>query len=263
MTNFVHKAFATDADSEWDEPHVALKKRPLSMVQRKSEFYYNPIWITDVSREWESVLHLARYVTFKPKEHIPSSLDGEPGFYYLKYGKAKAVHESPNPTYAGEDVKVTLYHVGEGTLLYDLAAHDQTAHYNMYALTPCEAYFFSSSHFLNEAFTSLYPHLTLSLVRSQALKNMYYMRRIVSIAGGNAFANTCKLMLELSRSYGNALDVPLGVTHEEIASLLCVRRSWLGKILRRLKDEDIITRCTKARLVIADLDKLSYYASSS
>ncbi len=262
MSNYAEKAFARDAESENDKRMPAWNVRPLSMAQRKNDFYYNPIWITDVSREWENVLHLARYVTFKAKEYIPSSIDGEPGFYYLKYGKAKAIYESASPTYSGEETKVTLYHMGEGTLLYDLAAHDQTAHYNMYALTPCETYFFTSSQFLSESFTSLYPQLTLSLVRSQALKNMYYMRRIVSIAGGNAFANTCKLMLELSRSYGNALDVPLGVTHEEIASLLCVRRSWLGKILRRLKDEEVISRCTKARLVISDLDKLAYYATA-
>ncbi len=262
MSTFQEKPFSADGDVEYDKHLHGLSGRPWQRVQRKNDFYYNPIWITDVSREWESVLHLGKYVTFKAKEFIPPTIDGEPGFYYLKYGKAKAVHEGPTPTFSGEETKVTLYHVGEGTLLYDLAAHEQTSHYSMYALTPCEAYFFPSSHFLSETFTSHYPHLTLSLVRSQALKNMYYMRRIVSIAGGNAFANTCKLMLELSRSYGNALDVPLGVTHEEIASLLCVRRSWLGKILRRLKDEEVITRCTKARLVITDLDKLAQYASA-
>ena len=101
----------------------------------------------------------------------------------------------------------------------------------------------------------------LSLVNGQALKNAHYMRRIISIAGGNAFSNTCKLMLELSRSYGNALELPLGVTHEEIASLLCVRRSWLGKILRLLKDAHVISRCTKSRLVITNLEKLAAYAS--
>lgn len=234
----------------------ASKARPFSGADRKQEFYYNPIWITDVSREWESMLHLGRYMTFKAKDYIPPTYDGQEGFYYLKYGKARAIHKD------AQGKEVTLYHLGEGTLMYDLAAHEHTAHYSMYALTPVEAYFFAASHFLSETFATEHPRLLLSFVRSQALKNVYYMRRIVNIAGGNAFANTCKLMLELSRSYGNALEVPLGVTHEEIASLLCVRRSWLGKILRRLKDENVITRCTKARLVIADLDKLAAYAAA-
>ncbi len=227
---------------------------PFSGAQRKKEFYYNPIWIVDTSREWESMLHIGRYLTFNTKEYIPPTQDGQSGFYYLKHGKVRVIHNDDN------DKAVTLYHLGEGTLMYDLTMHEYTPHYSIYTITPVEAYFFPEALFLTEHFAEDHPHLLLGLVRAQSLKNMYYMRRIANIAGGNAFANTCKLMLELSRSYGNALEVPLGVTHEEIASLLCVRRSWLGKILRRLKDEQIISRCTKSRLVISDLDKLAAYA---
>ncbi len=228
-------------------------------LEKMHEFYYNPIWITDISREWEEQLHLAHYRTFKAKEFIPSTLDGkgkEAGFYYLKHGKARAVFQH----YDGKEV--VLCHLGEGTLMYDLVAFEDIVYYEINAITPVEAYFFPAEQFLIPSFGAQNPHMLLSLIRSQALKNMYYMRRIINISGGNAFANTCRLMLELSRSYGNALDVPLGVTHEEIASLLAVRRSWLGKILRRLKDEKIITKCTKARLVIADLNKLAAYAES-
>ncbi len=231
------------------------KSPPFSGSERKREFFANPIWMVDTSREWESMLHLGRYVTFKTKEVIPITQDDQSGFYYLKYGKAKATYQDQ------EGKEVALYHLGEGTLMYDLTIHDYTSHYLFHAITPVEAYFFTDSLYLNEQFITEYPRHALSLIRSQALKNLYFMRRIINIAGGNAFANTCKLMLELSRSYGNALEVPLGVTHEEIASLLCVRRSWLGKILRRLKDEGVITRCTKSRLVIADLNKLAAYAN--
>ncbi len=234
---------------------VMRNNNTFSGAERKKEFYYNPVWIVDTSREWESMLHLGRYITFKTKEYIPPSLEGQSGFYYLKYGKVRVVHKTDN----GKDV--TLYHLGEGTLMYDMTVHEYSPHYSIYAITPVEAYFFPEVLFLTESFAQEQPHLLLGLIRAQALKNMYYMRRIASIAGGNAFANTCKLMMELSRSYGNALEVPLGVTHEEIASLLCVRRSWLGKILRRLKDEGVISRCTKSRLVISDLDKLAAYAA--
>ncbi len=225
--------------------------------EKKNEFYYNPIWITDVSREWEEQLYLAHYRKFKAKEYIPTTLDGkgtEAGFYYLKHGKARAVYQYP------DGKEVVLCHLAQGTLMYDLVAFENIVNYEIFAITPVEAYFFPADQFLNSSFGEEHPELLLTLIRSQALKNMYFTRRIVNISGGNAFANTCKLMLELSRSYGNALDVPLGVTHEEIASLLSVRRSWLGKILRRLKDEKVITKCTKARLVIADLNKLAAYA---
>ncbi len=241
--------------------HTATTKRresSLSGTERKKEFYANPIWIVDTSREWESVLHAAQYMTFKAKEMIPSAQNGQRGFYYLKYGKVRVVHTLEN----AEEKEVTLYHLGEGTLMYDTIFHEYGAQYSIYAITPVEAYFFAESDVLNAFFAEEHPHLVLSLVRAQALKNLYFMRRIVNIAGGNAFANTCKLMLELSRSYGNALEVPLGVTHEEIASLLCVRRSWLGKILRKLKDDGVISRCTKSRLVITDLNKLAEYAES-
>ncbi len=262
MTNFNENDVSAKVAEKMKTSGALSKPRSYPAVHRKNEFYYNPIWVTDISREWESVLHLGTYMTFKAKEYIPPEINGEQGFYYLKYGKARGVHEAPIPAYDGSDTKISLLHVGEGTLLYDLVAFDHVNHYAVYSLTPCEVYFFPAKHFLNESFTSLYPELALSLLKSQTLKNMYYMRRLIGIAGGNAFANTCKLMLDLSRSYGNALDVPLGITHEEIASLLCVRRSWLGKILRRLKDEKVITKCTKARLVIADLDKLAMYANS-
>ncbi len=250
MVNYTKKMPTLD-----DVSMNSKNRHPFSGAERKKDFYYNPIWIVDTSREWESMLHLGKYMTFKAKEYIPPSFEGQSGFYYLKYGKVRAVQKEPH------DKDITLYHLGEGTLMYDMAVHEYSPHYSIYAITPVEAYFFPESIFLSQNFAEENPHLLLGLIRAQALKNMYYMRRISSIAGGNAFANTCKLMLELSRSYGNALEVPLGVTHEEIASLLCVRRSWLGKILRRLKDENVISRCTKSRLIIKDLDKLARYAS--
>ncbi len=219
---------------------------------------HNPIWISGVSKEWESQLPHAKRRTFKAKECIPSTLDDKgsvPGFYYMKYGKARALYCDV------QGREVTLYHLGEGTLMYDLSICSNGVPYSLHALTPIEAYFFSTAQFFDESFVANNPKLFLSFMCSQALKNAYYMRRIITISGGNAFANTCKLMLELSRAYGGALDVPMGVTHEEIASLLCVRRSWLGKILRRLKDENVISRCTKARLVIADMEKLRRYAA--
>ncbi len=221
------------------------------------EVHYNPIWITGTSREWEQQLSKATRRHFKTKECIPPTLDGKgsvPGFYYMKHGKARALYSDVHGR------EVTLYHLGEGTLMYDLAIYDQELPYFLYALTPVEAYFFPLKQFFDEAFVAENPTLFLSFMYSQALKNAYYTRRIINIAGGNAFANTCKLLLELSHAHNDALDVPMGVTHEEIASLLCVRRSWLGKILRRLKDEHIISRCTKARLVIEDLEKLKAYA---
>ncbi len=241
------------------QTHVTERKGASpSGADRKKAFYANPIWIVDTSREWEGMLHSGRYMTFKTKELIPPMQNDQRGFYYLKYGKVRVVHKLEGV----EEKEVTLYHLGEGTLMYDTVFHEYGAQYDVYAITPVEAYFFAESDVLNAYFAEENPHLLLSLVRAQALKNLYFMRRIINIAGGNAFANTCKLMLELSRSYGNALEIPLGVTHEEIASLLCVRRSWLGKILRKLKDDGVISRCTKSRLVITDLNKLAEYAES-
>ncbi len=234
------------------------KGAPYMTTNFQEEVHYNPIWITSISREWEQQLPHAQRRNFKAKECIPPSLDGKgtvPGFYYMKHGKARALYNDNNGR------EVTLYHLGEGTLMYDLAIYNKGIPYFLHALTPIEAYFFPAEQFFDEVFVAQNPKLFLSFMYSQALKNAYYTRRIITIAGGNAFANTCKLLLELSQAYDNTLDVPMGVTHEEIASLLCVRRSWLGKILRRLKDENVISRCTKARLVIEDIEKLRNYAS--
>ena len=227
-----------------------------SGMERRRETNCNPIWLANASREWENVLHLGKKLNFKAKEIIPPVQEGQRGVYYLKHGKARLFYVD------NHERDITLYHMGEGTLLYDVAMHN----YNntrtvVYSITPVEVYFFGADGILTEEFAVEHPQLMLSLINAQAVKNMYYVRRLVNVAGGNAFSNTCKLMLELSRSYDNALEIPLGVTHEEIASLLCVRRSWLGKILRRLKDEGVIARCTKSRLVISDVDKLAEYAA--
>lgn len=253
MANMQNKmpAFGdNETESRLNNKHI-----PFSGAEKKKEYCCNPIWIVDTGKEWESLLHMGRPMTFKAKDIIPPYQDGHKGFYYLKHGKARVTYQGPQ----GRDI--TLYHLGEGTLIYDIAAHNFQTRYTVYAITPLEVYFFNLSGFLTEQFAADHPKLMLSIINAQSMKNMHYMRRLINIAGGNAFSNTCKLMLELSRSYGSALELPLGVTHEEIASLLCVRRSWLGKILRRLKDEGVITRCTKSRLVIADMDKLIAYAA--
>lgn len=242
-------------DEQESGSRVHNKNVPFSGAEKKKEYCCNPIWIVDTGKEWESLLHLGRPMTFKAKEAVPAYQDGHKGFYYLKHGKARVTYQGPH----GRDI--TLYHLGEGTLIYDIAAHNFQTRYTVYGITPLEVYFFNLAGFLTEQFAAEHPKLMLSIINAQSMKNMHYMRRLINVAGGNAFSNTCKLMLELSRSYGNALELPLGVTHEEIASLLCVRRSWLGKILRRLKDEGVITRCTKSRLVISDIDKLTAYAA--
>lgn len=219
------------------------------------DFHCNPIWLADTSREWESALYLGNRMAFKPKEYIPSSHDGENGFYYIKHGKARVAYSGSG------DREIALYHLGEGAMIYELATHNYPTRYHAYAITHVDVYFFSLSGFLTEEFASAHPRLMLSIIHAQSFKNMHYTRRLITIAEGNTFSNTCKLMLELSRCHGNAREIPLGVTHEEIASLLCVRRSWLGKILRRLKDEGVISHCTKARLIITDLEKLADYAA--
>lgn len=215
----------------------------------------NPIWLSNVSRAWENVLYMGKKLQFHARETIPPTQNGYRGIYYLKHGKVRLFHMDHN------ERDITLYHMGEGSLLYDVTLLTATPpDLVVYSITPVEVYFFKSDGILTEEFTAKYPRLILSLIQGQAAKNMYYVRRLVNVAGGNAFSNTCKLMLDLSRSHDNAMDIPLGVTHEEIASILCVRRSWLGKILRRLKDEGVIARCTKSRLVISDMEKLAAYA---
>lgn len=214
----------------------------------------NPIWVADSSKEWNEHLHKGTVLHFKAKERIPNTHNGERGFYYLKHGKARVAYAGPQGN------EITLYHIGEGGIFYEAAATGTDMSCVVYAITPLEVYFFKTAEVFEKQFMHDNPKLILSLMQAQSVKSKHHLRRLLNIAGGNAFSNACRLMLDLSRSHGNAHEVPLGVTHEEIASILCVRRSWLGKILRRLKDEGVISRCTKARLVIEDMAKLQTYA---
>lgn len=213
----------------------------------------NPVWLCKLNEPWGDVLALGKKVLFKPKELLPPTQGGQCGFYYLKYGRARLVWVGAH----GKET--TVCHLGEGTLLHD-TIRQPCPQCRAYAITPLETWFFSSADCLTPTFAAAHPELLLNLLNAQARKNIYYMRRLASIAGGDAFGNTCGLMLDLVRCHGS-LEVPLGITHEEIAALLCVRRSWLCKILRRLRDEGVIARCTKARLEVLDLDKLTAYAS--
>lgn len=243
----------SDQDRLTSRPHPPYLNPPAAL--RGFGNPNNPIWVADGGREWTEYLDKGIMLTFKAKERIPNHLNGEKGFYYLKHGKARVTFVGPQ----GSDI--TLYHVGEGTIFYESDAMNNNTHCTVYAITPIEVYFFRASEVFTQQFMNNNPKLILSIMQAQAAKNKHHLRRLANIAGGNAFSNACRLMLDLSRSYGNAHEVPLGVTHEEIASILCVRRSWLGKILRRLKDEGIISRCTKARLVIEDMARLQTYAS--
>lgn len=213
----------------------------------------NPIWLCKLNEPWGNMLSRGQKVLFKPKEFLPPTQNGQPGFYYLKYGRARLAWVG---AHGGE---TTVCHIGEGTLLHDTSPQS-CPQCRAYAITPLETWFFSSAECLTPAFAVAHPELLLNLLDAQTRKNIYFMRRLASIAGEDAFGNTCGLMLDLVRCHGS-LEVPLGITHEEIATLLCVRRSWLCKILRRLRDEGVIARCTKSRLEVLDLDKLTAYAN--
>ena len=220
----------------------------------REEFHCNPIWLMDTGKEWEEFLHLGHKMSFKSREAIPQFHSGQKGIYYLKYGKARVQYREE------QRKESTLYYFGPGTMLYELSPDKQMLSYEVFAVTPVEAYFFPLADILDEQFAAQNPRLILGIINAQSMKNMHYMRRMITVVEGKAFANVCRLLLDLSRSCGNTCDLSLGITQEELASLLCVRRCWLGKILRRLKDEGVISRCTKSRLVISDMERLKAYA---
>ena len=216
----------------------------------------NPIWIADTHREWEKYLHAGQCYKFRTRDYLPQFQQGEQGFYFLRHGRARVVCAD------GQYKGTPLHYYGPGTLLYELSPAREQFPCQIYAVTPVEAYFYPLAQVLSESFAQRHPQLLISALTGHVSKLNHYLRRLASIIEGKAFANVCRLFLELSRSNNNARDLALGITQEELATLLCVRRCWLGKILRRLKDENVIGRCTKSRLVIEDMDKLTQYAAS-
>ena len=222
---------------------------------------------------WRSVLPLAQKVSFK-QDHL---LDTSETIYLIDSGIVRRIYTSPaglqvlNLDYTSNFLVGNLltdefdYYSTIRELRKKVDPVDDPSLQEIFAepafnaelrcVTPVEAYAFDKKLVNSPQFMAEHPDLILDFMRSQArrLDSMYTL--ICYMATHRPRQRVCAFFMRRARLCGTTLQ--LGLSHDELASLVGMHRVTLARVLKELREENIIGRYSKDHLEILDINALS------
>lgn len=131
-------------------------------------------------------------------------------------------------------------------------------HSGFFAHTDCTAYKIPKD--VCKAYLREHPELLESVLQYSLEEYVRVLKILNARREGNSTASLCKLLLERAREQEEGLVVSRKCTNVEMSKILNVHKVTVNRMLRALKEEEILKR-TDAGLVILQKDALQQYAN--
>lgn len=216
--------------------------------------YFYPLFMKDLNRPWEKVIHLGTPVSFPAKAVITGRKHGteQSGVYYVKRGRVRL----SNVTIGGQE-KMLLY-MGEGSLFNEIPMLTSSSDYMFTCLENTETIFWTRKQITE--FIKEYPELVLNLMEAMGTKMQNFYVQLCGMSSYGAFVNVCRVLFSMHLFQRKGDIVVPGISKQELAAFLGIHRSSLHKALARLQDEGVIGAYTRNYLEITNLEALKTYA---
>lgn len=177
---------------------------------------------------WRSVLHLGRKIVWPKGHRVPFGRE----LYFLDRGRVRLTNQNM------EGVEKILWYIHEGCVFGETPFFDPM---------PAESYFSCATGCVSYAFTAEdveeickdYPHLLINLLCSMSRKLRVLSNQASSLYLDNVLARTCKFLAQHIIPGSDPLTADMGVSKQEMASLLGVHRISLYKILRQQEESGL------------------------
>lgn len=211
-----------------------------------------PLWLGNLNRPWEEVLHLGTSCIYKKGQSIFCSEGNTRYFFYLRSGSVQSLFEDDQ----GE-IHVNLY-MQSGMLFNEMICMAGIHKKDFYIfIKDSSVVKFDKEALFSPQFLRDYPHLTVNLACSLA-------RKALILAEFKPKGKPLETINKVARLFYTLVsdhrDLDIYPSHEEIARILNVHRSSVARVIRQLKEAGIVIRSTTRQLIIGDMDRLKRLA---
>lgn len=203
-----------------------------------------------LNKEWEKVLHLG--VKKKIPKGVIFNSDQFESFGYIQKGQLRLSSVSDDGR------QRIVFYLGEGCICMEipiLSYFEDKYTPEFVTTTDCVIYFFSKEFLTDENFIKNYPELIINFIHSMAVKSRAFFSQLSEEAVLDSTAQFCRF---LCREYEKIKQTTfqLGFSQIELALMLSLHRNTLCRIVRELRKDNVLGKCTKNCIEILDLEKL-------
>jgi CRP-like cAMP-binding protein len=195
--------------------------------------------IQDMNFPWRSVLPLARRNRYAKGEHVRLGRE----LLFLERGRVRLAHQRL------EGTEKILWHIREDCIFGESPLFDPAPEENFcICMTACSVYAFSPecvSRISRER-----PELLLNLFRSMSRKVKILSYQASSLCLDSALVRICKFLSQRLVPDSSPLTAKIGMSRQEMASLLGMHRISLYKALRRQEERGLFGPMTGGAIPI-------------
>lgn len=224
-------------------------------MERKPYNYINDAHLlSGLNKEWEKVLHLG--VKKKVPKGVIFNCHQCETFGYVQKGQLRLSSVSDDGR------ERIVFYLGEGCICMEIPLFSNFLDKytpEFVTTTDCVIYFFPSDLMTDTDFIKKYPELMINIVHSMAVKSSAFFSQLSEEAVLGSTAQFCRF---LYREYEKNQETTFhfGFSQIELSLMLSLHRNTLCRIVRELRNENILGKCTKNCIEILDLEKLKKIA---
>ena len=196
--------------------------------------------IKDMNSNWRSVLSLARPSRRVKGEYVPLGMD----LLFLERGKVRLTHQSL------EGTEKTLWYIREGCIFAEApffvpAEPDENV---CICMTNCLIYAFSTESVWQ--ISRERPDLLHNLFKSMSRKMKILSSHASSLSLDSVLVRICKFLSQRLVPGSNPLVANIGISRQEMASLIGVHRISLYRVLRQEEERGLFGPVTGGKMAI-------------
>jgi CRP/FNR family transcriptional regulator, cyclic AMP receptor protein len=213
-----------------------------------------PLFANLSQADLETIARDIRPHTFKRHTVIFHQEDPSKELYVVRAGKVRVFRR----TVAGNETSINLFSPGD--ILGEFAALDrQPRSATAVALATCVLWAIDSDLFLNHLRTM--PDLTLEMNRMLVSKIRWTAAYAETVAQYDAAGRLLHILLLYNAQFGEPVEagkqykLDLGLTQDDLASLVGARREWVNRLLQEWRRKEMLSY-QAGKITILDLPKL-------
>ena len=193
----------------------------------------------ELNEPWRRVLHVGMRQQIPKGQQVPLGSY----LYFLEQGGVRLTMQSL------DGVEKILWYVREGCIFGETPYFEQQTSEGYFVCTEDSViYAFSEGHL--KVVRSEYPDLLLNLIRSMAYKMRVFSHQAASMYLDSVLVRTCKFLAQRIVPGSNPLTAEVGISRQDMASLLGVHRISLYKILRQQEEAGLLGPFENRRVTI-------------
>lgn len=217
---------------------------------------YFPPYVANLNEPWRDFLHLGEERIYpRGAEIIPSNTNVH-GIWFIESGLLRYSHISG--TTGREKV---MFYAGPGMTFGETPAFDKKCLDGTFSAAVETKTFYFPLSFIYRTIADKHPHLLLNLLESITSKLRLFSCKLENLALNSVTQYVASFICHVAEHKNELSPWLAQLSQEETARLLGISMTSLTRVIRWLKDENIVRKFTRKNIDIADWDRLREIAT--